>query len=445
MGTRESHRGSSVRYFLNGAVRRHAHLLAPLVAVAVALGAPAAADASSIVYINSNNVWLANPDGSGQYQVTLDGTSSDPYSSPSETSNGTIEAIHGTGPSARIVEMAQNGTVLNTPFTTAVPGTGPLDAILSPDGSKVAYWGVVGTDPCYPFICYGTARTYQVSYANHYVDPSTFAPNYTGWTSVGAPAWLSNGRDMLFAGDGYMYYYDIGQPGDYQQWFSADDPPYAGKWDGEPGGGCCGIYFEEGAASQDDTRMALVILNQYESTLQAQIAIFSASPGALAAGNPPPDPALSSCVIKPPDGSAGMANGGALFDSLSWSPDDSSLALEYNGAIYVAGLPSLNNCTQDSFNQVLSGSDPYWSSANINPGPRSGGNGGGNKTACHVPKLKGKKLAAAKGAIRAAGCAVGKVTRKPSSPKHKGRVISQRPPAGTSGPTGTKVKLVVGQ
>ena len=32
------------------------------------------ARADSLVYIKNGNVWLANPDGSGQYQVTLDGT-----------------------------------------------------------------------------------------------------------------------------------------------------------------------------------------------------------------------------------------------------------------------------------------------------------------------------------------------------------------------------------
>jgi hypothetical protein len=407
------------------------------------LGCASVAHASSLVYIDSNNVWIANPDGSGRYQVTLDGTASDAYSSPSETSDGMIEAIHGGGPSAQIVRMSQNGTQQNSPFTTAVPDTGPLDAVLSPDGSKVAYWGVVGTDPCYPFICYGTARTYQLSYADRYVDPATFAANYTGWTSVGAPAWLSNARDMLFGGDGYMYYYDIGQPGDYHQWFSADDPPYAGKWDAEPSGGCCGIYFEEGAASQDDTRIAVLILNQYEPSLQAQIAIFSASPGALATGDPPPDPTLSPCVIKPPDGSAGMANGGALFDSLSWSPDDSSLAYEYNGAIYVARVASLTDCMQDTLSQVLAGSDPSWSAAAVNPAPRTSGTGG--MKACHVPNVIGRTLAAARRAITARGCLVGKVTKRHARHNRKGKVISQSPHGGRTLRHDAKVNLTVGR
>jgi beta-lactam-binding protein with PASTA domain len=61
---------------------------------------------------------------------------------------------------------------------------------------------------------------------------------------------------------------------------------------------------------------------------------------------------------------------------------------------------------------------------------------------CIVPKVKGKKLAAAKSALTQAHCRVGRVTKKFSKVK-KGRVISQRPKPGTNLPAGGKVKLVV--
>jgi hypothetical protein len=64
-------------------------------------------------------------------------------------------------------------------------------------------------------------------------------------------------------------------------------------------------------------------------------------------------------------------------------------------------------------------------------------------TSCKVPKLKGKKLAAAKTAIRSAHCAVGKVTKSFSAKVKKGRVISQKPAAGSRHPAGTKIKLTV--
>ena len=45
-------------------------------AVAATLAPAAAAD--SLVFIRGHNVWLANPDGSGQYQVTFDCESGSP-------------------------------------------------------------------------------------------------------------------------------------------------------------------------------------------------------------------------------------------------------------------------------------------------------------------------------------------------------------------------------
>ena len=64
------------------------------VAMAVVPAAPAAAD--SLAFIREHNVWLANPDGSGQYRVTFDGTAAAPYESPSQADNGTVVAIRHT-------------------------------------------------------------------------------------------------------------------------------------------------------------------------------------------------------------------------------------------------------------------------------------------------------------------------------------------------------------
>jgi beta-lactam-binding protein with PASTA domain len=62
--------------------------------------------------------------------------------------------------------------------------------------------------------------------------------------------------------------------------------------------------------------------------------------------------------------------------------------------------------------------------------------------ACIVPKLKGKKLGAAKKALAKAHCRAGKITKKFSTVK-KGRVISQKPKPGKHLAAGAKVKLAV--
>jgi PASTA domain len=65
------------------------------------------------------------------------------------------------------------------------------------------------------------------------------------------------------------------------------------------------------------------------------------------------------------------------------------------------------------------------------------------KPVCSVPKLRGKRLAAAKAVLVKNFCRAGKVTYKSSRTTAKGRVISQSRRAGRSLPAGTKIDLVV--
>ncbi|MDQ2980776.1 MAG: PASTA domain-containing protein [Actinomycetota bacterium] len=62
---------------------------------------------------------------------------------------------------------------------------------------------------------------------------------------------------------------------------------------------------------------------------------------------------------------------------------------------------------------------------------------------CVVPRLKGKQLAAAKKLLRRAHCRLGKVTRKQVLRGKTGRVLSQKPKAGTRKPAGFKVRVVL--
>jgi hypothetical protein len=64
------------------------------------------------------------------------------------------------------------------------------------------------------------------------------------------------------------------------------------------------------------------------------------------------------------------------------------------------------------------------------------------KQFCVVPRVRGKKLAAARRAIRRANCRVGRV-RKARSRRPSGRVLAQTPRPGKRLALGTKVNLVV--
>jgi hypothetical protein len=353
-----------------------------MLALLGALCVAGSARASSLVFTKPDgNVWLANPDGSGQYQVTLDGSSATPYSSPTQADDGTVVAARGSGDGSQIYRMTQNGTLLNAPFSTAAPG-GPLDPVVTRDGSLVSFWGISGTNPCYPFYCLGTASSLQVSYADHYVDPSTFNPSVSGWSSFERATWLSSSRQLLFANNGTLWYYDLHQSQPVQWYFWPFDSTTFGL----------GSWIE-GAASRDGTRLALVAGEDggTQNATGYTIQLFTTG-GDLATGNPPSNP-TPYCHILPPDGTNGT-NGSypgqyVYFDSLSWSPDGQSLAFEYKGAIYVANIGNLSpgyNCSQITVAKVIDpGSDPNWGPAAINPQQRGTGGNGGTSSGSQPP------------------------------------------------------------
>jgi hypothetical protein len=67
----------------------------------------------------------------------------------------------------------------------------------------------------------------------------------------------------------------------------------------------------------------------------------------------------------------------------------------------------------------------------------------GEGSTCRVPKLKGKKLKAAKRQLRRARCRVGRVRRKRGANAKVGRVVKQRPGAGKTLPLGAKVSVTL--
>jgi hypothetical protein len=64
---------------------------------------------------------------------------------------------------------------------------------------------------------------------------------------------------------------------------------------------------------------------------------------------------------------------------------------------------------------------------------------------CKVPSLVGKSLGVAKSKLKAAGCTLGKVTRRKGPARKVGRVLSQGSKAGTTLRSGAPVKLTVGK
>lgn len=65
--------------------------------------------------------------------------------------------------------------------------------------------------------------------------------------------------------------------------------------------------------------------------------------------------------------------------------------------------------------------------------------------ACVVPRLKGKKLKAAKNLLRAANCAIGSLRKLNEATTKTGRVVRQSPAPGTQLADGAVVQVTLGE
>ena len=325
---------------------RMAWLAAASIVALAAIAAPAAAD--SIVYVKDANVWLANADGSSPYQVTLDGTAASPYESSSEADDGTIVAIRQVpGERRRIYRMTQSGGLLNPPIDTPAPGTGAIDARVSPDGRYVAYWFVTTVnDPLCPF-CIDVTNRALISRSDSFTNADEIGtPNTGGW-----PSWDGNTTLVLTNGSGTVWYYTIGMP-EAATWF--DNSVFG---DGQ--------FFTllDGEVSHDGTRFALVRGDNQETI------VTFAMTGAI------PAPPTQKCAFIGPTGK---------FVNPTWSTDGLTLAWKEDDGIWEAAIPNVGDCTSYGTPHLVipGGTDPDLSPAPVNPGARPACGNPGNPIAC---------------------------------------------------------------
>jgi hypothetical protein len=414
-------------------VRRLALGLALAAAALVALLCAPAGVASSIVFVKDGNVWLAKPDGSGLYQVTLDGTPGSPYRSPTQADDGTIVAQRGTQGDARLHRMKQNGELLNAPIGTAAPGTGPLNPKVSPDGTKVTFWFITVVTPCW--WCYGLRYAQLYTYSDRFTDPSVFGRQ----DSRRQPSWMGNGRTLGFYGVKASYQDVGGGENSYVDWFSeADYFSNPAHW----------LNLHDGEVSRDGQKLAVVRKNDDNG---GTIFLYRTN------GGPPAKP-TPVCELSQPVGT---------FSHATWSPDGTKLAWAEGNGIWAATVPPLvdsNACAGISANLLIPGvSEPDWGPADVAPParpqpqpqpqpqplplpvtqPKPKPKLQPAQRSCVVPRVVGLRLSVAKARIRKANCSVGQTRRAKS--KKIGRVIVQSPRPGARRARGARVKLVVGR
>jgi WD40-like Beta Propeller Repeat len=331
-------------------------------AVLALLALPGTAGADSLVFTRDHNVWLANPDGSGQYQVTSDGNEIRPYLSPSQADDGTIVAGHG----SEIVRLRQNGEVISSfdpPAATDSVGA-PIDEVpqeisVSPDGSRIAF--VYYRSSCPPAAPCGTRQVLLYSYADHATPVSTFGQQ----SNRRNPSWVDGNRILLFGGAGSQV--NLDSPGggndDAVHWFDDEEME----------------DLDDGELSRQGDRLAL--LRSYGSNLHLAIFHVDGVGGGVQA--------------------ACFSGTDAKLGSPTWSPDGRSLAFADSEGIEVLPLPSVvaGDCPGAGSGRVVvpGAAEPDWGPADVAPGPRPcsgcGGEGGAARVA--LKRSKTAKLGAA--------------------------------------------------
>jgi hypothetical protein len=327
-----------------------------MVAVVAALaGAASPTMADSLTFIKDSNVWLANPDGSGLYQVTLDGTAGAPYETPSQANDGTVVAIRQTpGQRRQIYRMTQSGALLNAPINTPAPGTGAIDGKVSPDGALVAYWFVTTvSDPLCPF-CVNISNRVLLSYSDRFTGADEVGtPNTGGW-----PSWLSNDTITLGSGSATQWYYKLGMPA-AAEWFTDFDVT----------GEIKSLLDAEAAPSGD--RLAVVRGDNQETILVLKMN-----------GPPPSKPTIANGSCAALSGPTGK------FVDPTWAADGTLLAWQEDDGVWTMSVPAdLADCAGFGTPalRVAGARNPDLGPAAINPGPRPPCGNPGNPAACPAP------------------------------------------------------------
>ena len=287
-----------------------------IIALAVAgpvCAAPAAAD--SLTFIKNHNVWLANPDGSGQYQVTLDGTAGAPYESPSQANDGTIVAIReAPGQRTQIYRMTQSGRPAERPDQHAGAGHGRAQREgLAQRRARCLLVRHLGQRPAVPVLRVhresGAAEPLGPLYAPHELG----TPNYGGW-----PSWIGN--DTILIGEGSAEQCTTGSGCRRRRRGSTDSRLRLA--------GLQTLIDAEVAPTGD--RLAVVRGNHQET-----IAFLKLN------GPPPAGPTVANFNATAP-----VANPTGKFVDPTWSSDGQLLAWQEGDGVWTGAIPAdLANCS----------------------------------------------------------------------------------------------------
>ncbi|HXF31898.1 MAG TPA: hypothetical protein VN522_10280 [Solirubrobacterales bacterium] len=299
------------------------------------LGASGTAAADSLVFIKENNVWLSKPDGSGQYQVTLDGTQENPYQSPSQADDGTIVASRKQPNGGPLYRMEQNGELINAiPVGALIAG--PFNPQVSPDGATVAYEQVFSRNVNGYFETSSDVRFTRT-------DGSTPQGMGEVGRGAGAPSWIDSGH--AFVGINMVATTVVPGQAPVEWWSDYDHQP---------------TYFNLGQTVEDGEVAPNGNIAVVRGELEGNTIQLYRSTGSYTSLPTP------TCTLSEP--SPGPA--GKRFVDPTFSPGGDAIAWQEGNGVWSTTVPE--NCLEGQPHLVIPGAtEPDWGPADVNPGPRA--------------------------------------------------------------------------
>ena len=297
------------------------------------LGASGTAAADSLVFIKENNVWLSNSDGSGQFQVTSDGSAENPYQSPSQADDGTIVASRKQPNGGPLYRMQQNGEPIGT-IPVGAMLAGPFAPQVSPDGRTVAYEHV-----------FSKAINGYIETSSDVRFTRTDGSTPNGMAEVGrgagAPSWIDSGRAFV----GINAIATTVVPGQQPvEWWS--------DYDHQP------AYFSFGESVEDGE----VAPNGYVAVVRGELEDNTIQIYRSTGFDSLPIPACT--LVGPSPGPAGKK-----FVDPTFSPSGDAIAWQEGDGVWAMDLPE--DCKQGKPHLLIGGaSEPDWGPADVNPAPR---------------------------------------------------------------------------
>ncbi|MBI5106919.1 MAG: hypothetical protein HZB46_18385 [Solirubrobacterales bacterium] len=320
-------------------------------AVALALLPAAVASADSLVYLKDGNVWVSAPDGSQARALT---SGADPkllatqYSSPSQADDGTVVALQ--GDRLAIIDRGGAGPTryLDTIMTgkpAGVSAWGPFDPVISPDGTKIAYWvGVISS-----YHDYGSGYDIVFAPGDYIVYQDARTGQHLGFTKwYGEPKWLADSTRVIASEDSNVLSANVvlasvGSDAQNQQWFEDELFKSAPEELTKPVG--------DADLTRDESKVVLLQggtnLGNGGSTHGKGNRILIAKANGF-----DKNPALCGMVVDAVGGEFGTARWSPKGDALAWTEGDGVWTSPVNADCGIA--PKLT---------IPGARDPYWGPA----------------------------------------------------------------------------------